>query len=294
MRCVKGRFARFTVTAALTAVLTIAGVGLATPANAAPAQLYTTAQWYNTAQNAFSNGDVGGGLGSLDALLREDPNDADALALQAMWADYSGDLIKKYDSLNRLGPRRGQVEYALGQIMAASLTPPNPFPSIQGGNTAIVVLGYGLLPDGSLRPELVSRLNSAAVQALTAPFSPIIVTGGAPKNGITEAAAMQGYLISRGIPANRIHPEHRAGSTVENAIFSAQLARSLGANSAALVTSANHIRRATADFNIAGLPVIGAMSTLDEIITQLPPVPRANQRGMYIDASRVMGLPAGR
>ena len=218
MRGVKGRFARFTVTAALTAVLTIAGVGLATPANAAPAQLY------NTAQNSFSNGDIGGGLGSLDALLREDPNDADALALQAMWADYSGDLIKKYDSLNRLGPRRGQVEYALGQIMAASLTPPNPFPSIQGGNTAIVVLGYGLLPDGSLRPELVSRLNSAAVQALTAPFSPIIVTGGAPKNGITEAAAMQGYLISRGIPANRIHPEHRAGSTVENAIFSAQLA----------------------------------------------------------------------
>lgn len=140
----------------------------------------------------------------------------------------------------------------------------------------------------------MGRLQAAFVQALAAPASPIIVTGGNPVNGITEAAAMQGWLQRNGIPAGRIHAEHRAGSTVQNALFSTELIRFIGASSAVVVTSANHIRRATVDFNVAGIPVIGAMSTVNQILPQLLPVSKVEQRGMYIDATRVFGLAAER
>ena len=43
-----------------------------------------------------------------------------------------------------------------------------------------------------------------------------------------------------------------------------------------------------------GLPVVGAMSTPDQLISQLPPVGKQEQLGMYVDASRVMGLPGSR
>ncbi|MFE9320075.1 hypothetical protein ACIHDR_04320 [Nocardia sp. NPDC052278] len=37
--------------------------------------------------------------------------------------------------------------------------PPAQFLGFRGPQTAIVVLGYGLLPDGEMRPELISRLT---------------------------------------------------------------------------------------------------------------------------------------
>ena len=40
---------------------------------------------------------------------------------------------------------------------------------------------YTMLPDGALRPELVHRLNAAWVQAIAAPFSRVVVTGGNPQ-----------------------------------------------------------------------------------------------------------------
>ncbi|MFX5922296.1 YdcF family protein, partial [Acinetobacter baumannii] len=79
----------------------------------------------------------------------------------------------------------------------------------RGPDTAIVVLGYGLLPDGAMRPELVERLRAGYAQALLAPASPIIVTGGNPRNGTTEAAAMADWLVARGIPPARVHRDDR-------------------------------------------------------------------------------------
>jgi uncharacterized SAM-binding protein YcdF (DUF218 family) len=284
------RFVTFVVNLLLAAALAL-GIGMASAPVAAAAP---PNQLYNEAQGAFSRGDGPLALNRINELLAGNPNDTDAQALRAMVADYSGDLIGRFDALNRSGPRRGQVEYALGAIATSALTPPNPFPAILGPQTAIVVLGYGLLPDGTMRPELVSRLRSAAVQALIAPASPVIVTGGAPQRGITEAAAMAGWLIANGVPANRVHAEHRSGSTVGNALNTVPIARSLGANSVALVTSANHIRRAVVDFSVAGLGVVGAMATPDQLLGELLPIGKREQLGMYLDASRVMGLPGAR
>ncbi|MQY21338.1 YdcF family protein [Nocardia macrotermitis] len=129
-----------------------------------------------------------------------------------------------------------------------------------GADTAIVILGYGLQPDGSMRPELIQRLEAGYVQAILAPAAPVIVTGGNPHNGVTEAQAMAGWLVAHGIPADRVHTESRAETTVQNATYSQHVMESIGARSAVVVTSSNHLGRAVGDFVGAGIPVIGTLT----------------------------------
>ncbi|MEV0332301.1 YdcF family protein [Nocardia sp. NPDC050717] len=133
-------------------------------------------------------------------------------------------------------------------------------PRSYGPETAIVVLGYGLLPDGTMRAELGNRLHAALIQALMSPSSPVIVTGGNPRNGVTEAQVMAEWLQLRGVPARRIHTETQAGSTVQNAEFAAKVMEALGVHKAVLITSADHMRRALENFLAVGVPVVATMT----------------------------------
>lgn len=280
---VAASFAAFSLTG-------LAGV----PAHAAP----ETDALYNSAQRHFANGDDAAGRADLRNLIGADPADAEALALQAIWSDYAGDLPALVDAMARLhvvdpGLAQG-TDNVLGAVRAAVGTLPNPLPALAGPQTGIVVLGYGLLPDGALRPELVNRLTAAWLQSLAAPLSPIVVTGGNPQNGITEAEAMRDWLVAHAVPPTRIHVESRAGSTVQNALFSTGLLRDVGATSAIVVTSPNHIRRAVADFIVAGTRVVGATTSLEQLVAQLPPPGRAGQRGIYLDATRTFQLSTAR
>ncbi|WP_433205928.1 YdcF family protein [Nocardia sp. CA-107356] len=271
------------------AAATITGLSSA-PAFAAP----NTDALYNSAQRAFTDGDDAAGRAELRQLIAADPADAEALALQAIWSHYAADLPAMADSIARLtaiDPQMAQgTNNVLGAIGAAIGTLPNPLPALVGPQTGIVVLGFGLLPDGSLRPELVNRLTAAWLQAVAAPLSPIIVTGGNPQNGISEAEAMRAWLVSKGMPASRVNVESRAGSTVQNALFSTKMLRDVGADSAVVVTSPNHIRRAVADFIVAGTRVVGATTSLEQLVSQLPPPARQAQRGIYLDATRTFQL----
>jgi uncharacterized SAM-binding protein YcdF (DUF218 family) len=122
------------------------------------------------------------------------------------------------------------------------------------------VLGYGLLPDGAMRPELIERLQAGYVQAFLASSSPVILTGGNPHNGVTEARAMGDWLVVHGIPAHRIHLEEGARSTVENAHNSATIIREIGVRDAVVVTSADHMVRAVRTFIEAGVTVVGTVT----------------------------------
>jgi len=133
-------------------------------------------------------------------------------------------------------------------------------PDTYGPETAIVVLGYGLQPDGTMRAELGNRLHAALVQAFMSPSSPVIVTGGNPRNGVTEAQVMADWLNIRGVARHRIYTETQAGSTVQNAEFSAKLMEALGVHKAVLITSADHMRRALDNFMAAGIPVVATMT----------------------------------
>ncbi|MBF6191504.1 YdcF family protein [Nocardia beijingensis] len=140
-------------------------------------------------------------------------------------------------------------------------------PIPRGPVTAIVVLGYGLLPDGGMRQELVERLHAGYVQALLAPVSPIIVTGGNARNGVTEARAMADWLIAHGMPAARVHLEPEAGTTAQNAERSATIMRAIGARDAVVITSADHLDRAVGTFHDAGVDVVGTVTP-----EQVPPL----------------------
>ena len=128
---------------------------------------------------------------------------------------------------------------------------------------AIVILGYGLKPDGSMRTILYHRVLTGLAIAQSFPQSPIIVTGGNPQNGQTEAAQMRNLLLMLGFPAHRIIVEDRANSTVQNAQFSVPLAKAAGTSGIILVTSSTHQGRADGDFVDAGGNLLATVSFPD-------------------------------
>ncbi|OBF33018.1 hypothetical protein A5724_20570 [Mycobacterium sp. ACS1612] len=128
---------------------------------------------------------------------------------------------------------------------------------------AIVILGYGLTPDGSMRAILRRRVMTGLIVAQFFPQSPVIVTGGNPQNGKTEAGQMRNMLMLLGFPANRIIAEDRANSTVQNAQFSVPLAKQAGTTGIILVTSTTHQGRADGDFADAGGNILATVSFPD-------------------------------
>ena len=128
---------------------------------------------------------------------------------------------------------------------------------------AIVILGYGLTPDGWMRPILYTRVLTGLAVAQAFPQSPIIVTGGNPKNGKTEAGQMRQMLTMLGVPRSRIIVEDKANSTVQNARFSVPLAKKAGTTGIILVTSSTHQDRADGNFADAGGNILATLSYPD-------------------------------
>jgi uncharacterized SAM-binding protein YcdF (DUF218 family) len=128
---------------------------------------------------------------------------------------------------------------------------------------AIVILGYGLNPDGTMREILRRRVLTGLIVAQFFPQSPVIVTGGNPQNGNTEAGQMRNMLLLLGFPADRIIVEDKANSTVQNAQFSVPLAKEAGTSGIILVTSTTHQGRADGDFADAGGNLLATVSYPD-------------------------------
>lgn len=108
----------------------------------------------------------------------------------------------------------------------------------------VIVLGAGL--DGSTPSlTLVDRLKRTAEYMNSFPESVAIVSGGQGHGeDITEAEAMERYLINHGIEASRIIKEGKARNTNENFIYSYDIINERGGGSIAVVSSDYHIFRA--------------------------------------------------
>jgi len=118
--------------------------------------------------------------------------------------------------------------------------------TVTNDEDAIIVLGAGLRGD-RVSLTLRDRLNTAIDCFDQNPDVLIVVSGGQGlQEDITEALAMERYLIDHGIPAEAILKEERSTSTAENFAFSkALLDERLGENySAAYITNDFHILRA--------------------------------------------------
>ncbi len=86
----------------------------------------------------------------------------------------------------------------------------------------LVVLGFQLNPDGSMREELVERLRVALACAEKYPNAPVVCTGGgtaAEDPTATEAGRMAEWLIDHGIAPERVVAEDRSLTTAQNAIY---------------------------------------------------------------------------
>lgn len=110
----------------------------------------------------------------------------------------------------------------------------------------IVVLGFQLNPDGSMKEELVGRLNAAKECAEKYPEAYVICTGGgtaANNPGVSEGGQMGKWLLENGIEENRIIIEDRSLTTAENAVNSYKILSGScpEVNSVMIVSSDYHI-----------------------------------------------------
>lgn len=126
--------------------------------------------------------------------------------------------------------------------------------NISGREDAVVVLGSGIRGE-MLTVGLKNRLDRAVECVEENPGAVIVVSGGqGAQEDITEALAMERYLLSRGISKEKIIKEERATSTYENFLFSKQiLDERFGEEyEIAFVTNEYHIYRAGSLAKIAG------------------------------------------
>ena len=90
------------------------------------------------------------------------------------------------------------------------------------GSLALVILGAALNADGSMRDELIGRLQVGLACAGQYPNAYVVCTGGgtAKENrDVTEAGQMGAWLLEHGLEKNRLILEDRSLSTIENAQY---------------------------------------------------------------------------
>jgi uncharacterized SAM-binding protein YcdF (DUF218 family) len=139
-----------------------------------------------------------------------------------------------------------------------------PWDAARGAPDGIVVLGGPISPELSLvrgevsLNESAERVTAVAELARRFPLARIVFSGG--NGGLiirdgNEAEFALKLFQSFGIDPARIMAEDRARNTVENAVFSKQLALPKPGERWLLVTSANHMPRSMAVFRRAGFDV---------------------------------------
>ena len=90
----------------------------------------------------------------------------------------------------------------------------------EDNSVAIVILGFALNSDGTMKDELIGRLETGLAVAEAYPNSYVVVTGGGTASGnpnVTEGGLMGQWLLEHGLSEDRLIIENKAPSTVGNA-----------------------------------------------------------------------------
>lgn len=131
----------------------------------------------------------------------------------------------------------------------------------QDSSLGIVVMGFQLNENGSMKPELLDRLAVAIRSAQKYPNAYLICTGGATSDipDVTEAGEMARWLEICGIDKSRIIIEDGSYSTTENAqnTFLLLYDEYPQIRNLAIVTSDYHVRRSCMMFEAAALYASG-------------------------------------
>ena len=137
---------------------------------------------------------------------------------------------------------------------------------------AIVVLGSGILKDGSLTYESQQRLL-LGMRLYKEGLAPILVLSGPPKTGNStapESTVRARIAVELGIPESKIFELKEVRTTRDEAQQTARLLAPFVARHVLLVTESMHMRRAKAVFEAAGFVVSPAPSDNFAAIAQSP------------------------
>ena len=127
-----------------------------------------------------------------------------------------------------------------------------------GTYDALVILGAKVEADGAASPALLRRIahGAALYHAGAAPF--LLLTGGQPKGGITEAAVMGQAALSLGVAEGALRLEELSRNTLENAMFCKPIVERHGWRRLLVVTDGYHLPRALYTFNRLGMKTKGS------------------------------------
>ena len=164
------------------------------------------------------------------------------------------DILRLLEQMHQLDPEQAhdwELIMASWQNACTELTLnpgvlPHGLP--EDDSLCIVVMGFALNPGGSMRPELLGRLEATLASAKQYPNAFVLCTGGGTASanpGVTEAGQMAEWLAEQGIAPERIIVENRSHSTEQNAAYSIEILQSdyPQVTSLALVSSDYHLRR---------------------------------------------------
>lgn len=156
---------------------------------------------------------------------------------------------------DRAGTRRGlfrwlkllvPVASVLLLLLFASLAVFGRADTVSHREDAVVVLG-GALKGDEVTPALRARLDAAVGYSVENPDAVVVAAGGqGPGESVTEAFAMERYLVAHGVAEDRIVAEDRSTSTYENFVLAKRLldARFDTDYTTAFITSDYHVFRA--------------------------------------------------
>lgn len=192
-------------------------------------------------------------LATYDSILELDEDNFEAAVLKAGYLKVTGDQQAYEQIMSEL--QKTHPEQAADYLTTFNRTDELMGTELHTEATAsaesahtIVTLGYALSPEGEMREPLIDRLEQTLAVAEKNPTASIIVSGGVPNGGVTEAFMMKNWLIGQGIAEERIFIDDKAKDTVGNAIFSMEIMKDLGTEHVTLISSASHMRRALSIF----------------------------------------------
>lgn len=177
-------------------------------------------------------------------------------------SDAMTDVYRLLDELEAVDPEQAddwrkimeKWEYAVNELESPYGCLPDGLP--QDDSLCIVVMGYVLNPNGTMRDELVGRCQVALNSWKKYPNAYIICTGGGTASGnsnATEAGQMVKWLVEHGVDENKVIAEKKSLSSEQNALNSVDILKAQypQVDSIALISSDYHLRRCYVLFEAA-------------------------------------------
>lgn len=241
-----------------------------------------------------------GAIETLTGITRVDPNAFNAYTWLAALAHIRNDAAAYRNYMDAMAGidhvRADQFRQRFARADAIMAESPNQTVPVLQNHSMVVILGYALAEDGSMRQPLLQRLEVGLEAAKKNPDAYVMVTGGQPQSGVTEGDMMMRWLVDHGISRDRIIIEDKSKDTVGNMLNVANLLHRHTADDVILVTSASHMRRARSVLEDAlgqydDDAVVHPLIALDfDSIEEAAKVSDAERLVVYRDLLRVAGL----